>query len=300
MAKSKGQMWQYFWQGKKANSAQYRAICLGCVRHHCLGKAELNDEETLELHDDTAFKNGSVLGEKKAMIAHILGGEKPCRHASTTATATAKQLRKAGQTRNKGKGKRERDSDSELGDDEESLDTLSGPVPSKKRKAVDRVETHQTKLKVFKGISIPFSEEEEKAIHAQFLRATISANLPFLWVEDPEIIKLFLMFRSCAGDVIPSRKVLAGRLLREEAERVEEELKMHLKGKNVTLTCDAVKDISKDSLMGVGVSADFKPYLVDLYNATADKKDGDAVDEALGKMIDKTEQKYDVGLIRRR
>ncbi|KAF5365841.1 hypothetical protein D9757_012806 [Collybiopsis confluens] len=292
MGKSKGEMWQYFWQGAKANSSQYRAICLGCIRHH-LGKVDLNDSETVTFKDEDAFKNaciaaGSVLGEKNAMIAHILGGEKLCRYASNAAAVTAKGLRKKIQDTKK-RGKRERDDDS--GNDEEPGDD-SEPALSKRRKAVDWVEKRQTKLKVFKGISIPFSDEEEKTIHAQFTHATISANLPFQWVEDPEIIKLFLMFRSCAGSMIPSRKMLAGRLLKEEEGRVEEELKATLKDQNVTLTCDAVKDISKDSLMGVAVSAKFKPYLVDLYNATAERKDGDAVDEALGEMIDKTETNY--------
>ncbi|KAF5350732.1 hypothetical protein D9757_012594 [Collybiopsis confluens] len=236
MAKSKGEMWQYFWQGAKANSSQYRATCLGCIRHH-LGKVDLNDAETVDFDsDEAAFKNaciaaGSVLGEKNAMIAHILGGEKPCRYASNAATVTAKVLRKRIQDTRR-KGKRERDGSS--GDDEGPGD-ISEPAPSKRRRAVDRVEKHQTKRKVFKGISIPFSDEEEKTIHTQFTRATISANLPFQWVEDPEIIKLFSMFRSCAGNVIPSSKVLAGRLLQEE-ERVGEEQKETLKNENVTLT----------------------------------------------------------------
>lgn len=172
---------------------------------------------------------GSVLGEKKAMIAHILGGENPCRHASAAAVSKAKQLRKGLQT-DKGKGKRARESDGEEKEDR------SDPAPSRKRQAVDRVEKHQPKLTVFKGINIPFSDHEKSQIHAQFLRATVSANLPFSWVEDPEVLKLFLMFRSRAGDVIPSRKVVGGRLLKEEDERVEAELKTQLAGKNVVLT----------------------------------------------------------------
>ena len=172
---------------------------------------------------------GSVLGEKRAMIAHILGGERPCRYASTTGVSKAKQLWKDIQAK-KGKGKRERESDGEEGGDR------SEPAPSWKRKAIDRAEKHQQKLKTYKGINIPFSDEETEQIHAQFLRATLSANLPFSWVEDPKIIKLFTMFRSRAGDVIPSRKVVGGRLLKEEHERVENELKAKLEGKNVVLT----------------------------------------------------------------
>ncbi|KAF5371266.1 hypothetical protein D9758_004281 [Tetrapyrgos nigripes] len=53
-----------------------------------------------------------------------------------------------------------------------------------------------------------------------------------------------------------------------------------------------MKDISKDSLVGVSVSVDFKPHLVDLYNATADRKDGDAMYQAYQTMIDQAEQVY--------
>ncbi|KAF9062402.1 ribonuclease H-like domain-containing protein, partial [Rhodocollybia butyracea] len=231
---------------------------------------------------------GSVLGEKRAMIAHILGGDHSCRYASLTAIYKAKELEKKEQ-----KGKRVRNSDGVEEDTESTND--SGLAPLKKHKAVDRVLKQQAKLRVFKGISIPFTDEQEKEVHAQFLRATVSANLSYSWVSDPEVIKLFLMFRSCAGDVIPSREVLAGRLLKEEHARVEEELKSKLKGKNVTLTCDGVKDISKTRSWVSTSHRNLKigqPYLVHLYNATADKKDGDSMEEALDKMIEKTEKRY--------
>ncbi|KAJ6623275.1 hypothetical protein B0H10DRAFT_1944001 [Mycena sp. CBHHK59/15] len=62
----------------------------------------------------------------------------------------------------------------------------------------------QTQLKVFKGLNIPFSDAQVEAVCTQFCRATISANLPFRWTVDPEIIKLFLMFRSTATDIMPA------------------------------------------------------------------------------------------------
>ncbi|KAK7451264.1 hypothetical protein VKT23_012604 [Stygiomarasmius scandens] len=221
------------------------------------------------------------------MIAHILGGQKPCKYASKEAQDTAKQMRRKEQSK---VAKRAADEDS--GDEGDKEPKSTEPKPSKKRKVLDKVETHQTKLKVFKGINIPFTEEQKQVIHAQFLRASVSAKLPLLWTEDPEVIKLFMMFRSMACDVIPSQKVLANRLLLEEYERIEKELKEELEGKSVTLTCDGVKDISKNSLVSVDVSADYKSYMVDLYDSTADKKDGDSMCKAFEKMIDTTEKVY--------
>ncbi|KAE9401773.1 hypothetical protein BT96DRAFT_991774 [Gymnopus androsaceus JB14] len=98
MAHQKGEMWQYFWQGPKENSSHHQAFCLGCIRNQ-LDIAQLNDKDTLGLADEITFKNacatvGSILGEKKAMVAHILGGERSCVHASSEATEKAKELKK--------------------------------------------------------------------------------------------------------------------------------------------------------------------------------------------------------------
>jgi len=73
-------------------------------------------------------------------------------------------------------------------------------------------------------------------VKRQFLQATISANLPFQWTDDPEVIKLFLLFQSAACDVILPRKVLAGRLLDEESTKVESELVEALKNRYCTMS----------------------------------------------------------------
>lgn len=49
------------------------------------------------------------------MIAHILGGERPCRYASATDVSKAKQMWKEIQAK-KGKEKRESESDGEGGE----------------------------------------------------------------------------------------------------------------------------------------------------------------------------------------
>ncbi|KAJ3713245.1 hypothetical protein DFJ43DRAFT_1165259 [Lentinula guzmanii] len=288
MAKLKGEIWRFFWQGEKQNKAHFRAYCLGCIRKE-MGQGSLNDEGVLNLSNSTEFQRAcqninSVNGVQKTMIAHILGGTKTCRNASTAAIDTAKRLRSQSQ-KNASSNKRKSTSDG----DESDTTGQAEPSPSKRLKPADRTEKIQQKLKVYRGLDIPFNDEQTAAVKAQFLRATISAKLPFRWVTDPEVIKLFTMFRSTAQDVMPSNGVLSERLLDEEADRVEEELLAELNQKAVTLTCDGVKDISKNSLMGVSVSAMFRPYLVDLYDASADRKDGQAMADAFESMIDKVE-----------
>lgn len=147
----------------------------------------------------------------------------------------------------KGKAKRERsESDSDSDDNRR---------PAKK-KLLTKVKTSlkQSQLKVFRGIQVPFNEEQLKIVHEQFLRATVSANLPFQWVEDPEIITLFLLFWSTAGEAMPSRQQLSGKLLDDANAGVTKRLKSILRGEYAVLASDGWKDESRDSVNGVNIS----------------------------------------------
>jgi hypothetical protein len=155
------------------------------------------------------------------MIAHLVG-KKPCQYATSAAKKTTRELR----------GDQDATSNA---DDEKHQE--AGP-PQKKRKLFSNIERTltQTELKVYKGISIPFTDEQAAMVKKQFLRATISANLPFRWTEDPEVVKLFLLFRSAAFKVIPARKTLATSLLDDEGSKVELQLQDALKGRYGTLS----------------------------------------------------------------
>jgi len=193
------------------------------------------------------------------MIAHILGkaGGTPCPNASVGARKTAKALKDGG------KEKRARDDSSSDSD----IDNGSKKKPPKK-KLLTKVETSlkQSQLKVFRGIHVPFTPEQKDIVHEQFLRATVSANLPFRWVEDPEVMTLFLLFRSTAGNVLPSRKQISGQLLNKAYKRVTKQLKVVLRGQYAVLAADGWKDESRDSVNGVNLSVagKVKPYFVDL------------------------------------
>jgi len=154
------------------------------------------------------------------MIAHLIGG-KPCPNASKTAKKVAKQV----------KGDKKAGSD---GDDESS--DAEGSERKKRRKLENGKALTQKTLSLPKGIAIPFSREETSAIKCQFLRATISANLPYRWVSDPEVKKLFLMLRSRADEVLPGRREMSGRILDNEYVKVEEDLHKLLKGQFVLLS----------------------------------------------------------------
>ncbi|KAF5347675.1 hypothetical protein D9758_014844 [Tetrapyrgos nigripes] len=271
MARGKGELWAYYYEGEKQNSSHFKAYCLGCIKHHAPAHIKANvslDITTLDGEQwfkEACEKAGNVLGTKSAMTAHLIGGERPCQHASEAAKKKAGEIRKA--EKKKGvmlevKRGRGNDSGGEEGDTEGG-----GSVPASKKTKGHR----------------PCQEA------AEHIGWKISTNLPDHWVEDPEVITLFLMFRAQAGDVLPSAKMLGGRLLDEEHERVEKEVKKAVKGKDVVLTCDGVKDISKNTLTG--------PHLIDLYNSTPDKKDKDSMCESFEKMIDAAEKVYGCAVV---
>jgi len=194
------------------------------------------------------------------MVAHILGkgGNNPCHNASAEARKTARSVKDP-----KGKAKRERETSGSDNDSEER--PAKRMLLTKVKKSLT-----QTHLKVFRGIQVPFSEEQQKLLHKQFLRATISANLPFRWVEDPEIITLFLLFRSTADEAMPSRKQLAGRLLDDANTGVTKRLKEALEGEYAVLVSDGWKDESRDSINGVNISVGGKVSIFSIHSTRHD------------------------------
>ncbi|KAJ7339927.1 ribonuclease H-like domain-containing protein [Mycena albidolilacea] len=270
----KGSLWKFYSRGPKQNTAHYRAYCLFCVRHHLGPTHPMNSPGATILPDDhpdlAAARElaGWVLGKKEAMIAHFVGNTL-CPYASTDAKKLAKEVKSGTQA---------------VEDDSDASD--NGHVGKKRKKIFREVEKtmKQPELKVYRGASIPFTADELARVEVQFLRATVSANLPFRWSEDPEVIKLFLMFRATACDVIPSREVLL--------DVVEKGLQKALKDEWVVLSTDGWKDDSSNSIDGVNVSTKNQSLLVDLMKPNGHRKDGESMCAMFEGMIDTTESKY--------
>jgi hypothetical protein len=123
------------------------------------------------------------------------------------------------------------------GDESDDGQNSDNNGPPQKRKRFTQVESSMKKqgqLKAFKGVNMPFSDAQRDLVQTQFLHATVLANLPFRWTLNPEVIKLFLMFRSTATDVMPTDKVVSVRLLDEEEAKVHKKMVKALKGKYAT------------------------------------------------------------------
>ncbi|KAJ7711864.1 hypothetical protein B0H14DRAFT_3638937 [Mycena olivaceomarginata] len=91
----KSPLWCWFYRGEKQNSCYYKAHCLGCLNSHRPANTEpLVIDVDVEPSDlrllGAAAQVDSVIGEKKSMIAHLIG----CPNASKEAKKVATKLKK--------------------------------------------------------------------------------------------------------------------------------------------------------------------------------------------------------------
>ncbi len=146
------------------------------------------------------------------------------RVASDVRKVAEREKSRLGNARKARKGLSVNKDDADGGDADDESDPQR---PAKRKRLEDTKKAmKQSQLKLFSGLNIPFKPEQKTIVQAQFL--------PFRWTDNPEIIKLFLMMRATADNVIPERRVLAGRLLDDAAKRVDEDIRGSIKGKYVS------------------------------------------------------------------
>ncbi|KAJ7779844.1 ribonuclease H-like domain-containing protein [Mycena metata] len=261
----------FFHRGELQNKKMYYTYCKACVTEELkrAGATSTTLTQGNQAFKDACTTVGSTRGEKNAWIAHILGGRSPCPYASAEATAEATLQRTGSQSE-----KRQRTESTPT-----AAADASAPPPKKQK-----TQSTLSNL-VFRRHDMPYSPEEKAALEVQALRAIASSGAPFQLFADPEMKILFGMMRTMAPDALPNPKVIGGRLLNSAAEEVEEKISLSVPtgGKEITgrpSTASAQMLILKYA------------YLLELINATADKKDGPSQCENFAKMIDHVELKY--------
>ncbi|KAJ6579808.1 hypothetical protein B0H10DRAFT_1962796 [Mycena sp. CBHHK59/15] len=138
---------------------------------------------------------------------------------------------------------------------------------------------------------LPFAADEADALQKQALPAVISTGSSFGLFEDPEMKILLGMLRTTAPDVIPTGKVVGGRLLDGAAEKIDLKISKQLKNRNVGLCTDGWKSQSKAAVNAPSANVDFRSFLIELLDVTALKKDGPSQCEQFSEMIDRVELK---------
>ncbi|KAJ6616928.1 hypothetical protein B0H10DRAFT_2434744 [Mycena sp. CBHHK59/15] len=111
---------------------------------------------------------------------------------------------------------------------------------------------------------LPFAADEADALQKQALPAVISTGSSFGLFEDPEMKILLGMLRTTAPDVIPTGKVVGGRLLDGAAEKIDLKISKQLKNRNVGLCTDGWKSQSKAAVNAPSANVDFRSFLIEL------------------------------------
>lgn len=188
---------------------------------------------------------GSVRGDKGPWVTHILGGRDTaaCPYASAAAKEDATAIRDAEFAK---KQKTREAVPAATGQTSTAAQTAAavtaGASTSQKHSRSDSSsgEPHAKRMKqavfqVYSGMDQPFSAAEAAEFQAQALRATVSAGLAFRVWENREVQKLFGLCRTVAPELLPSRKIVGGRLLDDAAEKVEQQVSLALQGKEIGL-----------------------------------------------------------------
>ncbi|KAJ7048379.1 ribonuclease H-like domain-containing protein [Mycena amicta] len=310
-----GDIWGPFHRSQdKPNGAHNRATHLRCILTHKPESAPIDVDTDLTknialienepwfpgaLRQSAAIKKEYCNGEKTTMAAHL----RRCPNSTAAEKALAAEVAptkeeklaaekkvKEAAAREKRKRQGQDDSDQEADDEGAGQQVPTGKKRRKIGAAVEKAMS-QSKLQGYRGVDMPFSKDQAEAIADQFLRATQSANLPERWVDDVEVIKLLLMMRSCALDVIPSRGVLGGTLLERASNRVDGEIHRKVHGEDVMLNTDGWRSNARDNVAGIQLNWKFQTLLVDILRTNRWKKDGESLSIRFAGMIDSTEEK---------
>lgn len=106
----------------------------------------------------------------------------------------------------------------------------------------------QSQSSIRSFIDREMSVDERNTINKQLLYALVSANVPFSFVENPEVIKLFNIIRPSYK--LPSRKTLSTEILENVHNNVESQIEKFItQSKFLTLSGDGWTDVSQHSII---------------------------------------------------
>ncbi|KAF8269571.1 ribonuclease H-like domain-containing protein [Lactarius quietus] len=99
------------------------------------------------------------------------------------------------------------------------------------------------------------------------------------------------------GAIIPDRRTLSGHILDREAGKVEDKLKLKLRGRKATFQTDRWKNKAKQAIVATMVSVDFEPYLMRTHDVSVQPKTGDALLQLVIEDIKWSEETYRLTII---
>ncbi|KIK76097.1 hypothetical protein PAXRUDRAFT_170928 [Paxillus rubicundulus Ve08.2h10] len=121
-------------------------------------------------------------------------------------------------------------------------------------------------------------------------RLTVSAGLPFIWVDNPEWLAFFSKLLPTAKR--PSQKTLTCRLIPKAVEELHAEVKATVCGHNVTVQADRWTGINNHYLIAFMVTANQKVHTVHMYDTPDEHKMADNLLAHLEEVIKELEDEW--------
>ncbi|KZP16681.1 hypothetical protein FIBSPDRAFT_957763 [Athelia psychrophila] len=283
-------LWLFFHNsGVKQNASHWKVHCRSCVAYHeRILEAATDDGLLLDAGTELLAKQarfeaacksaGSLRGEKSVFITHILGhehsGNNACSHAGKDAIDMARALRAASKAEKSTGSKHSHIESTSITTDSSSLAPLS-----KKLKQPSIMAHMHT------GMEMLFSAIQIEAIQDQALHAVISANLPFHVYENPEVLKLVPMLHTAGPAIMPTAKLVGGRLL-TTADIVHQKTDHIFRNQiDVGICADGWKSAMRSAVNGIAGNVDGKLYTLDLIEVTGSDKHGIAMATQFGEIF---------------
>ncbi|KAJ6623006.1 hypothetical protein B0H10DRAFT_1944303 [Mycena sp. CBHHK59/15] len=133
-------------------------------------------------------------------------------------------------------------------------DTVAEP-PQKKHQQQPTLT--QSTLTAFCKNDMPYSDSEAAVLQHQALHAIVSGGFPLNAFEDQEMLILFGMLHTTAPAIMPTGKVVGGRLLTSAAAEVEDKVAKALKNRNAGLLT-MLGNVRRDMLLTLSISKMFR------------------------------------------
>ncbi|KIL60077.1 hypothetical protein M378DRAFT_14359 [Amanita muscaria Koide BX008] len=128
-----------------------------------------------------------------------------------------------------------------------------------------------------------------------FCKLLIATHSSWNTAHNPQV-RLFIE-KWIPGAIVPDRRTLSGPILDREAGKVEDKLKLKLKGQKATFQTDGWKNKVKQAIVAMMVSVDFEPYLMRTHDVSAQPKTGEALLQLVVEDIKWSEEMYGLTII---
>jgi hypothetical protein len=102
----------------------------------------------------------------------------------------------------------------------------------------------------------PWNQLLQQEFGEDFCKLLIATRSAWNTAHNPQM-KLFVD-KWIPGAIVPDRRTLSGPIFDREAGKVEERLKLKLKGRNATFQTDGWKNKAKQAIVATMVSVDFE------------------------------------------